>query len=317
MRQVILPVKAYEPLKLELERKDMVLQSALAEHLRASLNAFANHLIRIWINDGRDEELIGYLMAHHMQTEESPGTLFRGNTLVTKVMDQYMKFIAIDYLQDTVEHCIVDICDEKRSFEMDDSRGGRPAESARILKTHCQNICNSIFASVDRCPPPLRRVFGVLQQQAKKRFPGDAHVQYTSVSAFLFLRLFCPAIINPKLFNMMSEHPTDTLARNLTLVAKVIQNLANMAEFGQKEAFMQPMNEFIMLNRGKMQTFLNSVSSSTRGEHEVKVASASRDLAAVARMCSQTDKLETVLDSYKVQSPLVSIIRALESKNNA
>lgn len=34
------------------------------------------------------------------------------------------------------------------------------------------------------------------------------------------------------------DHPSETTARNLTLVAKVVQNMANMTEFGEKEAFM-------------------------------------------------------------------------------
>jgi hypothetical protein len=50
------------------------------------------------------------------------------------------------------------------------------------------------------------------------------------------------------------------LARNLILVAKTIQNLANMSEFGQKEPYMQPINSFIIKQRGDMQAFLDAVS---------------------------------------------------------
>jgi len=130
---------------------------------------------------------------------------------------------------------------------------------------------------VARCSP-LRQVFAGLQAAVTAKFPADGNVRYTSVSAFLFLRLFCPAIINPKLFNMMSgtclacmhakqhtltlqtDHPTDMLARNLILIAKTIQNLANMSEFGQKEPYMQPINSFIIKQRGDMQAFLDAVS---------------------------------------------------------
>ena len=34
-------------------------------------------------------------------------------------------------------------------------------------------------------------------------------------------------------------------ARTLTLCAKVIQNLANLSNFGEKEAYMNPMNPYI------------------------------------------------------------------------
>jgi len=35
----------------------------------------------------------------------------------------------------------------------------------------------------------------------------DEDVCYTSVSGFVFLRFFAPAILNPKLFQMRNEHP--------------------------------------------------------------------------------------------------------------
>jgi hypothetical protein len=54
------------------------------------------------------------------------------------------------------------------------------------------------------CYRPLRRVFYRLKTAVGERFPDDPNVRYTAISAFLFLRLFCPAIINPKLFNMMA-----------------------------------------------------------------------------------------------------------------
>jgi hypothetical protein len=97
------------------------------------------------------------------------------------------------------------------------------------------------------------------------------------------LRFFCPAILNPKLFNMMSgmallmlqpngffllltrlwkstEHPTELIARNLTLTAKVIQNLANFTVFGAKEAYMVPCNDFLVATRGKMSVYLDAIS---------------------------------------------------------
>lgn len=44
-------------------------------------------------------------------------------------------------------------------------------------------------------------------------------------SGFIFLRLLCPAIINPKMFNIISETPSSIAARNLLLVAKSLQVL--------------------------------------------------------------------------------------------
>ena len=66
------------------------------------------------------------------------------------------------------------------------------------------------------------RVFSILKQAAIKHFPGNHDitnvgviinsigqaevVRYTAVSAFVFLRLFAPAILNPKLFGLRPEY---------------------------------------------------------------------------------------------------------------
>lgn len=179
-------------------------------------------------------------------------------------MDQYMKIVAMAYLHDTVGEVVRQLFEEKRSCEMDPTRGGKPAEGIKVLSFHIEAICKAIYDSVDRCPAPLRDVFQNLQRAVVARFPGEENVRYTAVSAFIFLRLFCPAIINPKLFNMMPDHPTDLTARNLMLVAKSIQNLANMTEFGAKESFMIPVNGLLTQLRGGMVKYLDTISVSFR-----------------------------------------------------
>ena len=49
---------------------------------------------------------------------EKKETLFRGNTLATKLMDQYMKMIAIPYLQDTIKNVILKIMESKQNCEV-------------------------------------------------------------------------------------------------------------------------------------------------------------------------------------------------------
>jgi Ras GTPase-activating protein 1 len=44
--------------------------------------------------------------------------------------------------------------------------------------------------------------------------------------------------------------------RTLTLLAKTLQNLANLVEFGQKEPYMLPMNEMIQRKMPEMKQYL-------------------------------------------------------------
>ncbi len=228
-------------------------------HTQNNLNELARHLLRVWQSAGKECEILSHLNADVINAETSTGTLFRGNSLASKGMDQFMKMIAIPYLHAAVGNQVKVLFEERRTCELDPARNGKQ-ENLKVLIGHAAKICAGIFESVEFFPLELRILFAKLQECVTKKFPEDKTVRYTVVTAFIFLRLFCPAIMNPKLFNMMPDHPTETAARNLTLVAKVIQNLANMAEFGQKEPFMIPCNSFINETRKKMQIYLDAIS---------------------------------------------------------
>ncbi len=71
-------------------------------------------------------------------------------------------------------------------------------------------------------------IFSGLRTSVKVRFPDNARVEYTAVSGFLFLRLFVAATMSPTLFSLWPEQVDKRVGRSLTLVAKTIQNLANL-----------------------------------------------------------------------------------------
>lgn len=51
-------------------------------------------------------------------------------------------------------------------------------------------------------------------------------------------------------------------ARSLIMVAKCLQNLANLVEFGGKEPYMEVVNPFILKNKERMVVFLDQLSVS-------------------------------------------------------
>lgn len=60
-----------------------------------------------------------------------------------------------------------------------------------------------------------------------------------------------------------AEPPHQTAARSLIMIAKCLQNLANLVEFGGKEQYMEVVNPFILKNKERMVVFLDHLSVST------------------------------------------------------
>lgn len=133
--------------------------------------------------------------------------LFRGNSLLTKALDQHMRRLGKDYLEDTIGERLREIDETDPECEVDPSKVPR----AEDLDRNWRNLINltttvwkSIASSFSRCPPELRLIFRHVRACAEDRY-GDflRTVTYSSVSGFLFLRFFCPAILNPKLFGLL------------------------------------------------------------------------------------------------------------------
>jgi hypothetical protein len=133
--------------------------------------------------------------------------LFRGNSLLTKALDLHMRRLGKEYLEDTLAEKMRDIDESDPECEVDPNRVRNPEDLQRnwrnlIILT--ENVWESIATSANRCPPELRHIMRHIRACAETRY-GDflRTIKYSSVSGFLFLRFFCPAVLNPKLFGLL------------------------------------------------------------------------------------------------------------------
>ncbi|ORX87031.1 Rho GTPase activation protein [Anaeromyces robustus] len=200
-------------------------------------------------------------------------TLFRGTSFCTKSVDYFMKLICKNYLEDTVGLIIKRIIKQHKNCEIDPKKlldengdylvdsGQVPEENIENLKEYARLLLDSIIASFEYFPEELSELFNNIQSYAIKEFPKFKNVRFSCISAFIFLRLFSPAILNPQLFGLIDENLKRKEVRTLTLLSKFVQQTANLVEYNNsKENYMNVLNDLVKEYIPSIKKFINSIS---------------------------------------------------------
>uniref|UniRef100_A0A1B0BAA2 GTPase-activating protein n=1 Tax=Glossina palpalis gambiensis TaxID=67801 RepID=A0A1B0BAA2_9MUSC len=191
----------------------------------------AQPLVRLFTHTGRIAPIIKALADHEISHLTDPTTIFRGNTLVSKMMDEAMRLSGLHYLHQTLRPVLAQILTEKKPCEIDPSKvKDRSAVDTNLhhLQDYVERVFDAITKSAVRCPKVLCQIFHDLRECAARHFPRNREVRYSVVSGFIFLRFFAPAILGPKLFDLTTEPLDCHTNRTLTLISKTIQSLGNL-----------------------------------------------------------------------------------------
>ncbi|XP_057206192.1 ras GTPase-activating protein 1 isoform X2 [Triplophysa rosa] len=313
----IMPEEEYSEFKELILQKDFNVIYALAHVCGQDRTLLASILLRIFRHERAEAPLLRTLNDKEINMEDEATTLFRATTLASTLMEQYMKATATPFVHHALKDTILKIMESKQSCELNPSKLEKN-EDVNLNLAHLLNILSElvekIFMAAEILPPTLRYIYGCLQKSVQQKWPTNTTMRTRVVSGFVFLRLICPAILNPRMFNIIADPPSPTAGRTLTLVAKSVQNLANLVEFGAKEPYMEGVNPFIKNNKQRMIMFLDELGNvpDLPESTEHFRTDLSRDLAALHEICAiHSDELRTLSNERGAQQHVLKKLLAI------
>ncbi|NWX82036.1 RASA2 protein, partial [Nothoprocta ornata] len=205
-------------------------------------------LVRLLLHHNKLVPFVTAVAELDLKDTQEANTVFRGNTLATRCVDEMMKIVGRHYLKVTLKPVLDEV-----SYLAETAR--RTVSflmyAVPLIDSHLENLryyVDKVFREIVRssisCPTLMCDVFYSLRHLAAKRFPNDPHVQYSAVSSFVFLRFFAVAVVSPHTFHLRPHHPDAQTSRTLTLISKAIQTLGSWGSLTKsklssfKETFM-------------------------------------------------------------------------------
>ncbi|XP_046400706.1 ras GTPase-activating protein 1 isoform X2 [Ischnura elegans] len=318
LHDLIMPQEEYSPMQQLVLDPSLEVVRALADICHLDRIPLANSLLRIFRYERKEADLLRSLNEAEIEKEEETSTLFRAASLTTTLMDLYMKSVCNSFLHSAIQDTILKLLEAKQSCELNPTKMESPddaCDNAEFLLQILDEITLSIFISADSCPKTLRYIFGCLQRTVMNKWPHERLVRTRVVSGYIFLRLLCPAILNPRQFNLIAEPPPPMASRSLIMVAKCLQNLANLVEFGGKEPYMEVVNPFILKNKERMVVYLDHLSNITEkpdSEDGRIKGDPARDLGTLHHICvSHLKELQTLSKTQPTIKKLVTVTEML------
>ncbi|XP_024947249.1 probable Ras GTPase-activating protein isoform X6 [Cephus cinctus] len=258
----ILPVQVYQEF-LEYLKTDY---ASLCEKLEPVIGVkakedIATALVAVMQREKKASQFLADLVMMDIHRIDDERLTFRGNSLATKAMEAYLKLTGDRYLQETLG-AVVRGAVEGGDCEVDPLKVSSVAalhKQQQNLRAAVELAWSRILGSHAHFPMELRECFRIFRERLAEM--GREDIADNLISASIFLRFLCPAILSPSLFNITHEYPNEKAARNLTLVAKTLQTLANFTRFQGKENFMEFMNDVLEREASAMKNFLQLISS--------------------------------------------------------
>ncbi|XP_076453075.1 neurofibromin-like isoform X4 [Babylonia areolata] len=253
-------------------------------------------------------QLLWNMFSKEVEVADCMQTLFRGNSLASKIMAYCFRFYGQWYLCDLLSPLIQEMFhlekDPQVSYEIDPTRL-EPIEvledNKRNLLEMTQKVFTAIVESAPKFPHKLQTMCHCLDQVVSERFPGDS---ITATGTVIFLRFYNPALVSPYESGIVEKEPTPRMKRGLTLMCKIMQNIANHLLF-TKEMHMMAFNDFLKANFENGRRFFTEIASDCEtldaGNHNLSFINDANVLALHRLLWNNQEKIGDYLSSSSLE----------------
>jgi hypothetical protein len=200
------------------------------------------------------------LVQREVQLCTSSTTLFRNNSMASRVIGHAARAMAKNYFRIILQEVLLSITTaDPGTFEVDPdkiSAGGNVLKNAVALTDVCTCLLESVFKHVQQCPVPIRRLCAIMRDAVLLKYPQHCNI---AIGSFFFLRLINPALLLPEQFDLIPS-VTPHIRRSMVLITKVLQQLANELDTF-KEQYMAPFSSFVRKNIHPLRQFYSEICS--------------------------------------------------------
>ncbi len=126
----------------------------------------------------------------------------------------------------------------------------------KMLTEIAEGFLSTIIEGLEETPYGIRWICKQIRSLSRRKYPeAQDQTICTLIGGFFFLRFINPAIVTPRSYMLIDQTPSDKPRRTLTLIAKMLQNLANKPSYA-KEPYMAKLQPFITNNKERITKFM-------------------------------------------------------------